>query len=248
MSTMRLNHVSLKIGNAEILNDITFELNKKEIIGLVGANGAGKSSTIKLITRFYVPGQGEIMLNDKNISTIKREHYPVSYIPDEPIFYDFMTVEEHLVFVDSLYTSKKCYTISELIKILELEPHLHKTPGMLSKGTKQKLMIALALVREYELLVADEPFSGLDPEQIVVLKNILLRQKECGKTVLVSAHQLNLIESICDKYIIIDNGEIIADGTKKELLKKFAFECDMPLEECYLSIVKNRREFNAVPD
>lgn len=245
---LELNRVSLKIGNAEILKNISFKLGKKEIVGLVGSNGAGKSSTMKLITRFYTPSSGEILINKKNISTIKREHYPVSYIPDEPIFYDFMTLEEHLIFVDSLYSDERTYAVSDLINILELEPHLHKTPSMLSKGTKQKLMIALALVRNYEILIADEPFLGLDPEQIVVLKNILIKQRECEKTVLVSTHLLNLVEDICDRYIMIDNGEIIADGTKKELLEQYHLEESTTLEQCYLSIVKNRRQRNVIPN
>lgn len=245
---LEVDQVFLNIGNTEILKNVSFKLEKKKIIGLVGSNGAGKSSTMKLITRFHVPDYGKISINGINISDIKREFYPVSYIPDEPIFYDFMTLEEHLAFVDSLYTGEGIYTISQLVEVLELETHLHKTPSMLSKGTKQKLMIAMSLLRNYKILIADEPFSGLDPEQIIAFKKILLKQKECEKTVLISTHLLNLVEDICDGYVMIDNGEIIATGTKEELMERYRLKRNMTLEECYLSIVKNRRQKNVVSD
>lgn len=247
MAKIKLDHVSLKIGNSEILEDISFELNQEEIVGLVGPNGAGKSSTIKLITRFYSPAQGEILLNDKKITLLKTSYYPISYIPDEPIFYDYMTVEEHLIFVNSMYSGRKCYTLSELIKILDLTPHLNKTPGTLSKGTRQKLMIALSLIRNFDFLIADEPFSGLDPEQAHIFKKILLTQKEHKKSVLISTHQLGLIEDICDKYIMIEQGKVIAYGAKKEILAQYGFSSDMSLEQCYLSILKSRREIYDVP-
>ena len=172
---LEFDEISFSYPGVLALDNISFEVERGEIVGLIGANGAGKTTAILHIIRYLNPKSGRIRMDSVDISRIKNEDFPVSYIPDTPVFYEELTLLEHLHFIKALYPDNKL-SIDEIIDRLELLDHLHKVPSALSKGTKQKLMIALALLRRYELLIADEPFSGLDPKQIGVFKQIL---KEC---------------------------------------------------------------------
>ena len=136
---------------------------------------------------------------------------------------------EHLSFIGSMYGTSK--NTDALIHNMEIQSHLDKVPSALSRGTRQKLMIMCALLREYETLLADEPFTGLDPKQIKVLKDLLLEQKRMGRTVLLSTHLLDVIESICDYYIMIDQGRLLAEGNLDDIQK--AGNCSS-LEQLYL--------------
>ena len=150
-----------------------------------------------------------------------------------PIYYEELSVLEHLSFVGAMYDiqSRK----DSLIQRLELEDHLDKVPSMLSKGNKQKLSIACTALRNYEILLADEPFSGLDPKQIRVLKDIILENKENGKTVILSTHLLDMIESFCDEFIMIDRGKLLAQGNLEQIISNNPMCAN--LEELYLHLL-----------
>ncbi|MGI6117187.1 MAG: ABC transporter ATP-binding protein [Bilifractor sp.] len=198
---MRLSfeEVSYYYDKNRALDSVTFHTDSGEIVGLIGENGAGKSTTIKIAVRYLVPAEGRVRLDDKDISDIKLDQYPVSYIPDSPVFYEELSLLEHLQFTKAMFPDNKIL-IDEVINQFELREHIHKIPSALSKGTRQKLMIAMAIMRTYDVLIADEPFSGLDPRQISVLKKLLIQQKENGKSVLLSSHLLDVVENICDRY------------------------------------------------
>ena len=119
-----------------------------------------------------------------------------------------------------------------------MKEHQNKIPAALSKGTRQKLMIAMALMREYELLIADEPFSGLDPKQIATLKTLLLEQKEKGKIILLSSHLLDVTEYICDQYVVVKNGKCLLSGSKQELLSATQLPAGSTMEAVYLRLVE----------
>lgn len=172
-------------------------------------------------------------MNRSPISSLSSDNYPVTFVPDTPIYYEELTVWEHLQFVKALYP-QNTVSIDRLIKKLGLQKHLHKIPGTLSKGTLQKLMIALALLRQYEIFLADEPFTGLDPEQIHVFKQILQNLKHQNKAILLSTHLLNLAEIICDRYIFLYNGRILAEGSKEEVAAQYGLNKAQSLEELYL--------------
>lgn len=214
---LKFNNVSFAYGEYHALRNLTFSCESGEIVGLVGENGAGKSTTIKNIVRYLKPRSGEILINGKNIADIK-DDYPVSYIPDTPVFYDELSLYEHLLFLKTVYPNNPV-TVEELLDRLELRPYLNKLPFSLSKGTRQKLMIGIALLREYDILIADEPFSGLDPKQIKLLKKTFLQQKEKGKLVIVSSHLLDVVENICDRFVILKQGQLEASGTKADLVQ-----------------------------
>jgi len=234
---LQFNNVSFSYPKVLALSSVSFEIEKGEIVGLIGANGAGKTTAILNIIRYLQPQNGKIYIDGIDISEIKNENFLVSYIADEPIFYDELTLLEHLRFMKALYPDNEL-VIEDLIGKLELNEHLHKVPSALSKGTRQKLSIALSLLRNYELLIADEPFSGLDPKQINIFKETLFDCKKAGKAVLLSTHLLDMVDGICDKYIMLNHGELVAEGTKSEIIKVNNLNSGSTLEQIYLALIE----------
>ena len=192
------NDISYSYGQSIALDSLSFFAPRGEIVGLIGENGAGKTTAVKTIVRFIKPEHGTISINGTDIQKIKLEQYPVSYIPDTPVFYEELSLLEHLQFVKALFPDIPV-SIEDTIVRFDLQEHCNKVPAALSKGTQQKLSIAMALLRSFDILVADEPFTGLDPTQIAVLKDCLLEVKQAGKLVLLSSHLLSVVENICDR-------------------------------------------------
>jgi ABC-2 type transport system ATP-binding protein len=234
---LRFENVSKTFGSVRALSNISFQIPKNKIVGLVGANGAGKTTIMRLIIRYLSPDSGNIFMGDMPINKLGHENFPITYIPDVPVYYEELSVLEHLTFISSMYGTQA--EKSNLIRILELKEHLDKVPSMLSKGNKQKLSIACAILRNYEILIADEPFSGLDPRQIKVLKDILLENKAQGKTVIISTHLLDMLESFCDEYIMIDKGELLSQGTFEHIVSNNKL-CNS-LEELYLYLTEEEQ-------
>lgn len=233
---LEFDKVSFSYPEVLALDEVSFEVARGEIVGLIGANGAGKTTAILHIIRYLNPKSGRIRMDGVDIPKIKNEDFPVSYIPDTPVFYDELTLLEHLHFLKALYPDNKL-SIDEVTHRLELHDHLHKVPSALSRGTKQKLMIALALLRDYELLIADEPFSGLDPKQISVFRHILTECRQEKKAVLLSTHLLNMVDGICDRYIMLHRGRLIACGTVQDIVQRHSLSPDSTLEQVYLALV-----------
>ena len=236
-----VKQVFFSYGDVLALNGISFSANRGQIVGLVGENGAGKSTIIKNIYRYLTPDSGTITLDGKDIFAYPSGAYPVSYIPDVPVFYEELSLLEHLHFIKAIYPQGGV-SIDEMIERLDMKEHQNKIPAALSKGTRQKLMIAMALMRKFELLIADEPFSGLDPKQIATLKALLLEQKEKGKSVLLSSHLLDVTENICDQYVVIKNGKRLLSGSKQELLSATQLPKDSTMEAVYLKLVEQDEE------
>ncbi len=234
---LELKNVNFSYGDSNVLMDISFSLERGTITGLIGSNGAGKTTTILNIIKKLEPDSGEIIIENKPIKEISDEDMQIAYIPDNPVYYEELTVLEHIKFVQSLYSTPDSI-VNDLIKRLDINQHLNKIPSMLSKGTLQKLMLLLAMVRKYKLLIADEPFNGLDPKQISVLKELLLQEKNNNKAVLLSTHLLDVVEDLCDSYIIIDEGRIAAFGSKEKIIREFKLETNISLEQVYLEVLK----------
>jgi ABC-2 type transport system ATP-binding protein len=233
---LEFDKISFSYPEVLALDCISFKVARGEIVGLIGANGAGKTTAILHIIRYLNPKSGKIRMDGVDISKIKNEDFPVSYIPDTPVFYEELTLLEHLHFLKALYPDNKL-SIDEIIDRLEILDHLHKVPSALSKGTKQKLMIALALLRRYELLIADEPFSGLDPKQIGIFRQVLEECRQEQKAVLLSTHLLDMVDGTCDRYIMLHRGKLIAIGTKQDIIQRNALDPDSTLEQVYLTLV-----------
>ena len=209
-------------GEQKALDNVSFEVKTGEIVGFLGPNGAGKSTMMKIITGFIPPSSGRVTVGGIDIETssleVKRK---IGYLPENNPLYPEMYVREYLRFAASLYTPgipvKK--QIDDVIEITGLGPEYTKKIGSLSKGYRQRVGLAQALIHNPEVLILDEATTGLDPNQIVEIRNLIL---EAGKkkTVLLSTHIMQEVEAICDRVIIIDKGIIVADEEKKDIYSK----------------------------
>lgn len=232
---IEFDSVSKCYSSVKALDDVSFVIPDGEIVGLVGANGAGKTTTIKLAMNHISLDTGKILMDGEEMINVRDGKKLIAYVPDEPVCYDFMSVEEHFNFIQSMYPSGQ-YSMEQLIRRFDLEPHLQKLPMALSKGNKQKMMICNVLLRDFKYLIADEPFTGLDPKQIHTLKQIFQELKDAGKTVVLSTHLLDTIELFCDRYIMLERGKIVAKGSKEEILISFGFDSNMSIEKAYIKL------------
>lgn len=205
-------------GQQAAVNDISFSIKKGEIVGFLGPNGAGKSTTMKMITGFIPATKGELKVCDivVDIDGLETKR-KIGYLPENNPLYLDMYVREYLEFVGKIYKiSNLKARVDEMIKIVGLEVEQNKKIGMLSKGYRQRVGLAQAIIHDPEVLILDEPTTGLDPNQLVEIRNLI---KEIGKskTVMLSTHIMQEVEAICDRVIIIKSGKIVADGVASEL-------------------------------
>ncbi len=205
-------------GEQKAVNDISFSVKKGEIVGFLGPNGAGKSTTMKILTGYLQQTTGEAFVCGMNVATHPLEtRKKIGYLPESnPLYYD-MYVKEYLGFIADVHaiTNKK-NTIGHTIDLVGLGPEKTKKIGQLSKGYKQRVGLAAALLYDPEVLILDEPTTGLDPNQIVEIREVIRRQGE-DKTVLFSSHILQEVEAVCNRVIIINKGELVANDTLANL-------------------------------
>ena len=216
--SISVKNVTKKYGNQNALDKISFEISKGEIVGFLGPNGAGKSTSMKIITCFIPQTNGEVKVCglDVNEEPIKVKR-KIGYLPEHNPLYLDMYVKEYLLFLARLHKVKnKKERVTEMIKSVGLEMEQHKKIGALSKGYRQRVGLASAILHNPEVLILDEPTTGLDPNQIVDIRNLI---KEIGKTktVLMSTHIMQEVEAICDRVIIINHGKIVADDKTSNL-------------------------------
>ena len=203
------------------LNDVSFKINSGEIVGFLGPNGAGKSTMMKIITCFIPKSSGLVKVCgldvDENSIDVRRK---VGYLPEHNPLYLDMYVKEYLGFVGGIYGIKnKNERVKEMVNLVGLEKEQHKKIGALSKGYRQRVGLAQAIIHEPEVLILDEPTSGLDPNQLVDIRQLILNIGKT-KTVMLSTHIMQEVEAICDRVIIIKEGQIVADDTAKHIQQK----------------------------
>ena len=200
----------------KVLNNISIELKKSEITGLLGINGAGKSTLMRILAGYYDNWDGEISINGIDFKKeLNKAQKITGYLPENNPLYKEMYVEEYLKFITSLYNIKSD-NFYEIIEQTGLKNVLNKKIETLSKGFKQRIGIASSIIHNPELILMDEPTSGLDPIQLNEIRNLIKKISE-NKIILFSSHILQEIDLICDKIIIIDNGEIILNEYKNKL-------------------------------
>ncbi len=214
-----ISNLTKTYGTQKAIDNISFQVNNNEIVGFLGPNGAGKSTTMKIVTGYLSADSGEASVNGVNINTepIKAKKL-IGYLPESnPLYYE-MYVREYLAFIAGIHkiTSGVKKRIEEVIDLTGLRPESKKKIGQLSKGYKQRVGLAAALIHDPEVLILDEPTSGLDPNQIVEIREVI-RELGKNKTVLFSSHILQEVESICDRVVIINKGNIVADDTLSNL-------------------------------
>lgn len=245
MSLLQVNGLSGGYTKKLVLNDISFQVNAGELVGLIGLNGAGKSTTIKHIIGTMEQKKGEILINGKSLKQdIEQYRKQFSYVPETPVLYDELTLDEHLKLTAMAYNipeqefqARK----NQLLKEFKMEKRLNWFPAHFSKGMKQKVMIMCAFLVEPSLYIVDEPFVGLDPLGIQSLLHLMHSMKESGAGILMSTHILATAEKYCDSFIILHNGQIRAKGTLDDLRREFAMP-NASLDDLYIELTKEEED------
>lgn len=205
-------------GDQAAVRDISFTINKGEIVGFLGPNGAGKSTTMKVITGYINASSGEVKVCGLPVDVDSLDtRRKIGYLPEHNPLYLDMYVKEYLEFVGQIYKVKNLKTrVQDMIKAVGLEVEQSKKIGALSKGYRQRVGLAAAIIHDPEVLILDEPTSGLDPNQLVEIRE-LIKKIGKSKTVMLSTHIMQEVEAICDRVIIINKGQIVADDTAEAL-------------------------------
>jgi ABC-2 type transport system ATP-binding protein len=235
--SIKVENLTKVYGTQKALNNISFSIKKGEIVGFLGPNGAGKSTMMKILTTFLNANDGQAEVNDFNVLTdninVQRS---VGYLPEHNPLYLDMYVKEYLAFNAGVY-NVDAKRITEVISLTGLDSESHKKIGQLSKGFRQRVGLANALLHDPEVLILDEPTTGLDPNQLVEIRELI---KNVGKekTIFLSTHIMQEVEAICDRVIIINKGEIVADKKLSELKDDkeqiIIVEFDYRVEEAFL--------------
>lgn len=216
--SISVKHLTKYYGEQAAVNNISFEAKQGEILGFLGPNGAGKSTTMKIITGFIPATEGEVEICGLDIKKHALEiRQKIGYLPEHnPIYLD-MYVKEYLAFVGKIYGVKNLKErIKEVIELVGLQREQHKITGALSKGYRQRVGLAQAIIHDPEVLILDEPTTGLDPNQLVEIRE-LIKKIGSSKTVMLSTHIMQEVKAICDRVIIINNGNLVANAATSEL-------------------------------
>ncbi len=216
--SIEVKNLSKFYGEQAAVNDISFTINKGEIVGFLGPNGAGKSTTMKILTGFIPATSGEVKICGMEVDVDSLEtRKKIGYLPENNPLYLDMYVREYLEFVGKIYKVPNLKArIDEMIQQVGLEVEQNKKIGMLSKGYRQRVGLAQAIIHDPEVLILDEPTTGLDPNQLVEIRELIKRIGK-SKTVMLSTHIMQEVEAICDRVIIIKSGKIVANSTAAEL-------------------------------
>ncbi|WP_165980674.1 ABC transporter ATP-binding protein [Macrococcus carouselicus] len=227
---VEVKHLTGGYGNQPVIHDIDFTLQEGEIVGLIGLNGAGKSTTIKNMLGLLQPMKGDIAINGMTLNESPYDYRQlISYIPETPVLYDELTLEEHIDMTAMAYglTKEEAMTRARpLLGIFRLEDKMKQFPQNFSKGMKQKVMIICAFISQPELHIIDEPFLGLDPLGIQSMLELMVEARDAGRTVLMSTHILATAEKYCDYFLIMHQGHLVAKGNLQDLQQQL----DMPGE------------------
>ncbi len=224
------------------VHDLSFRVENGEVLGLIGPNGAGKTTTLRCIAGIIPPSRGNILIDGYSITkdpiAAKRR---IGFVPEEPLLFEHLTVIEHLEFTAGIYGVEAFETKARaLLKELGLPDQGDLLPNELSRGMKQKLAIACALLHLPENLILDEPLAGLDPVGMHHIKKTILDCARAGTAVIVSSHLLHVVEQICHRILILKNGRKVFHGSIEEIYQNLAvMEGDLDLEEIFLRVTGN---------
>jgi len=250
--SIEVNNISKSYGSQKALDNISFSINKGEIVGFLGPNGAGKSTLMKILTTYINADEGSAMVNGHDVNTNQKAvQLSIGYLPEHNPLYLDLYVREYLAFNADVYKVAKS-RIEEVIQLTGLSTESHKKLGQLSKGYRQRVGLANALLHNPDVLILDEPTTGLDPNQLIEIRNVI---KNAGKdkTVFLSTHIMQEVEAICDRVIIINNGKIVTDKKLDNLISAdkeqvIEVEFDYKIEEQAISKIENLVSYKNMHD
>ncbi|MCL4507728.1 MAG: ATP-binding cassette domain-containing protein [Chloroflexi bacterium] len=222
-ATISVSHLAKSFGQAQAVHDVSFEVQRGEIFGLLGPNGAGKTTTIRMILDIFKPDRGEISVLGGPITDAKKEK--IGYLPEERGLYKDLKVEECVLYLAELKglsrrTARERATA--YFEQLDLSAHKSKKVNDLSKGMQQKVQVITTLIHQPEVVIIDEPFSGLDPINTRLIQDMLMKERQRGTTVIMSTHQMHQVEEMCDRIVLINKGDSVLYGGVDEIRRRYA--------------------------
>jgi ABC-2 type transport system ATP-binding protein len=250
--SIEVKNISKSYGTQKALDNISFSVNKGEIVGFLGPNGAGKSTLMKILTTYINADEGSALVNGHDVNNQQKAvQLSIGYLPEHNPLYLDLYVREYLTFNADVYKVEKS-RIEEVIQLTGLSSESHKKIGQLSKGYRQRVGLANALLHNPDVLILDEPTTGLDPNQLIEIRNVI---KNVGKdkTVFLSTHIMQEVEAICDRVIIINNGKIVADKKLDNLISEdkeqvIEVEFDYQIEEQAIAKIENLTSYKNTHD
>ena len=222
MFSIEVNHIFKTYGNRAAVDDVSFDVNQGEIFGLIGPNGAGKTTTIRMMMDIIKPDSGDIKVMGEKLNDASKNK--IGYLPEERGLYKKMSVMDTIIYfaslkgVDSQLARQRG---EELLKRADLLPHRHKRIEELSRGMSQLIQVIITVIHEPDLIILDEPFSGLDPVNTQLLKDLIRDLKNKGKTIIMSTHLMNDIEELCDRLLMINKGRVVLYGNLTEVKSNY---------------------------
>ena len=241
--SIEIKNLSKSYGTQKALDAISFAIKKGEIVGFLGPNGAGKSTLMKILTTYLTADEGNAKVNGYDVNSQQKDvQLSIGYLPEHNPLYLDLYVREYLAFNADVYKVAKS-RIEEVIQLTGLASESHKKIGQLSKGYRQRVGLANALLHNPDVLILDEPTTGLDPNQLIEIRNVI---KNAGKdkTVFLSTHIMQEVEALCDRVIIIDKGKIVADTKLEKLISETStqiieVEFDQEVIETQIATIEN---------
>jgi ABC-2 type transport system ATP-binding protein len=223
MPTVELSHISKSFGSLKAVNDVSFEVEKGEIFGLLGPNGAGKTTSIRILLDIFKPDQGKASILGGTMTEAKKNQ--IGYMPEERGMYQDIPLDRCLIYLGTLKGLSSAEVQKRMVTFLErfdLLTSRRKKIKELSKGMQQKAQLIATLIHEPELIIIDEPFSGLDPINTQMVKDLLREQRDKGVTILMSTHQMHQVEELCDRIVLIDHGSTLLYGRLDNIRQQFS--------------------------
>lgn len=242
---LKVQQVNSGYRQVPVIHNIDFSIKEGEMVGLIGLNGAGKTTLLKTILGLITPQKGMIEIDGETMVTDHQAYASqVAYIPETPVLYEELTLKEHIMMTALGYNidpDEAMRRAEPLLKLFRLERQLNWFPIYFSKGMKQKVMIICALITQAKLLIVDEPFIGLDPLAINHFKQLLKDYTQLGRSVLFTTHILSIAQELCDRYLILSHGKLIATGTLDEVSAALDMDASTA-DDLYLALAKRAEE------
>ncbi|WP_203662572.1 ABC transporter ATP-binding protein [Lacticaseibacillus sp. 53-4] len=240
--TLTLEHVTGGYGNLQVLKDLNLTVEDGTIVGLIGLNGAGKSTTIKHIIGLLTPQKGQITIDGKTLAEDPDGYrQAIAYVPETPVLYSELTLREHLELTMMAYSLDKDEAwarAKDMLKKFRLDNKLDWFPAKFSKGMKQKVMIVAAFMTNAKLYIIDEPFTGLDPLAVHDLLDLVQAKKAAGASVLMSTHILATAQQYADQFVLLRSGQVRATGDMAHLREDFQLAADASLDAIYMAMTE----------